>query len=373
VLVLGINTGTSVDGVDMALVKWNLDNLKDFKIIKESSYKFDPGVKKDIDILIALQKASLEDLSNLNFKYSQFIAALVSDFISELSADGFHSEIDLIGLHGQTVFHGSKSTLQLGNASVLATISGIPSIADFRSADIAVGGCGAPLTSFIDEKLVRSPTESVATLNLGGIANISVMQVGKPTIAFDTGPGNTLIDSLTEKLFHKPYDLNGAIAYQGRVNEDFIEAMYFKTEYFKLPPPKSTGRELFDEKYADKFLDLGNKENIIATVSHFTVTTITRELKKYPITKVFLSGGGVNNCFIMEHLKIANPRISFLDHSDFGIKSQYKEAILFSLLAFTSFHGIPNNVPSSTGARREVVLGTLANPGTSLKAVRCQV
>ncbi len=319
----------------MALVKWNLDNFKDFKIIKESSYNFDPGVKRDIDVIIALQRASLEDLSNLNFKYSQFIAALVSDFISELSADGFRGEIDLIGLHGQTVFHGSKSTLQLGNASVLATISGIPTIADFRSADIAVGGCGAPLTSFIDEKLVRSPTESVATLNLGG------------------------------------YDLNGAIAYQGRVNEDFIEAMYFKTEYFKLPPPKSTGRELFDEKYADKFLDLGNKENIIATVSHFTVTTITRELKKYPITKLFLSGGGVNNCFIMEHLKIANPRISFLDHSNFGIKSQYKEAILFSLLAFTSYHGIPNNVPSSTGARREVVLGTLANPGTSLKAVRC--
>ncbi|MEY3370150.1 MAG: hypothetical protein RLZZ361_820 [Cyanobacteriota bacterium] len=357
----------------MALVRWNLDNLKDFKIIKESSYKFDPGVKHDIDILIALQKSSLEDLSNLNFKYTQFISALVSDFIKDLSNENFHEQIDLIGMHGQTVFHGTKSTLQLGNPTVLATISGIPTIADFRSADIAVGGCGAPLTSFIDEKLIRSDTESVATLNIGGIANISVMLVNKPTIAFDTGPGNTLIDSLTQKLFHKPYDLNGAIAYQGRVNEDFIEAMYFKTEYFKLPPPKSTGRELFDDKYADKFLDLGNKENIIATVSHFTVSTITRELKKYPITKLYMSGGGVNNCFIMDHLKRANPRIVFLDHSHFGIKSQYKEAILFSLLAFTSFHGIPNNVPSSTGARREVVLGTLANPGASIKSLRCQV
>ncbi len=357
----------------MALVRWNLDNLKDFKIIKESSYKFDPGVKHDIDILIAIQKSSLEDLSNLNFKYTQFISALVSDFIKDLSNENFHEQIDLIGMHGQTVFHGTKSTLQLGNPTVLATISGIPTIADFRSADIAVGGCGAPLTSFIDEKLIRSDTESVATLNIGGIANISVMLVNKPTIAFDTGPGNTLIDSLTQKLFHKPYDLNGAIAYQGRVNEDFIEAMYFKTEYFKLPPPKSTGRELFDDKYADKFLDLGNKENIIATVSHFTVSTITRELKKYPITKLYMSGGGVNNCFIMDHLKRANPRIVFLDHSHFGIKSQYKEAILFSLLAFTSFHGIPNNVPSSTGARREVVLGTLANPGASIKSLRCQV
>jgi anhydro-N-acetylmuramic acid kinase len=373
VLVLGINTGTSVDGVDMALVSWDLKDFKQFKIIKESSYKFDPGVKRDIDVIIALQKSSLEDLSNLNFKYTQFISALISDFRNELNAEGFNQEIDLIGMHGQTVFHGTKSTFQLGNASVLATISGIPTIADFRSADIAVGGCGAPLTSFIDEKLIRSATESVATLNIGGIANISVMQVGKPTIAFDTGPGNTLIDSLTEKLFHKPYDLNGAIAYQGRVNEDFIEAMYFKTEYFKLAPPKSTGRELFDDKYADKFLDLGNKENIIATVSHFTVTTITRELKKYPITKVFLSGGGVNNCFIMDHLKIANPRVTFLDHSNFGIKSQYKEAVLFSLLAFTSYHGIPNNVPSSTGARREVVLGSISNPGKALKAVRCQV
>lgn len=369
-LVLGINTGTSVDGVDLALVRWDLNNLKSFQIVKESSYKFDPNVKHDIDVIIALQKSTLEDISNLNFKYSQFIAALVKDFADELRSEGSNEAIDLIGMHGQTIFHGVKSTLQLGNASVVATITGIPVVADFRSADMAVGGCGAPLTSYIDDQLIRSETESIATLNIGGIANVSIMELGKPTIAFDTGPGNTLIDSLTQKLFQKPYDRDGAIAYQGRVNEDFIEAMYFKTEYFRLPPPKSTGRELFDDKYADKFLDLGNKENIIATVSHFTVTTITRELKKYSsIAKVFVSGGGVNNKFIMEHLRLANPKLSFIDHANFGINSQYKEAMLFSLLAFTSYNGVPNNVPSSTGAKKQVVLGTLAKPSAAPKPV----
>ncbi len=360
--VLGVNTGTSVDGVDFALVDWSMDNIKNFNIIHQSSYEFDPRVKQEIEKIINKQEAKLEDISNLNFQYSQFIAVLVKEFLLELKASGHDDCIDLIGMHGQTIFHGPKSTLQIGNTSVIAKLTGVPCIGDFRSADIAVGGCGAPLTSYQDETLIRSTTEDIATLNIGGIANITVMEKDNATIAYDTGPGNILIDHLTKKLFRIPFDKDGAIAYQGRINHNFIEQMILRTEYFKLSAPKSTGRELFDEKYADKFLDLGNKENIITNVSYFTSYTISQELQKYNITKVYIAGGGCKNKFIMEHLTKLNPKLEFLSHDDFGIKYQYKEAILFSLLAFTSYHKIQNNMPSSTGASRKVVLGVLAVP-----------
>ncbi len=361
VLVLGINTGTSVDGVDMALVDWDLNELKNFRIVKEVSFQFDPKVRHDIEALIGKQKGSLEDISNLNFQYSKFIAALVQEFRKELHIDNLNTHIDMIGMHGQTVFHGLKSTLQLGDPSVVAELTNITTVGNFRPADMAAGGCGAPLTSFLDHHLIRSQTESCATLNIGGIANISVMEIGKPTLAYDTGPGNTLIDLLTKKLFYKNFDKDGEIAFQGKVDENFIRSRVERTEYFKQPAPKSTGRELFDEKYADKFLDLGNKENILATVSYFTAYTISQELHKYKISKVYISGGGIHNKFIMQHLHALNPSIQFSTHDEFQIKCEYKEAILFSLLAFTTYHNIPNNIPSSTGAKVPTVLGVIAH------------
>jgi anhydro-N-acetylmuramic acid kinase len=356
VLVLGINTGTSVDGVDLALVNWDIKNLSKIEIIKESSYEFDPGVKKDIEVLIGLQKGSLEEISNLNYRFSQFIASLIIDFVNETS-----EKIELLGVHGQTIFHGPLSSFQLIKPSVVAKLTGIPCVADFRSGDIAVGGCGAPLTSFLDDKVIRSNIETRATLNLGGIANISIMEPNKVTLAYDTGPANTLIDVLMKKLFKSDFDNEGKTAFEGKVDERFIDNLIRRTDYFHLSAPKATGRELFDEKYADKFLDLGNKENIIATATYFTVKTIHNELKKYPIKTIFTSGGGIRNKFIMSKLEELNPTLNFTDHSSFGIKSQYKEAVLFSLLAFTSWHKIPNNVPSSTGAKKPTILGVIAH------------
>lgn len=356
-LVLGVNTGTSVDGVDFALVDWDVHNLKEFRIIKEISYEFDPGVKKDIEVLIGLQKGSFEEISNLNYKFSQFIASLIVDVQKDIK-----ERIELLGVHGQTIFHGPLSTFQLVKPSVIAKLTGILCVADFRSGDIAVGGCGAPLTSFLDDQIIRDDSEARATLNLGGIANISIMEPGKDTLAYDTGPANTLVDVLMKKLFQKDYDEAGAIASEGKIDERFIEGLIKRTDYLHQEPPKSTGRELFDEKFADKFLDLGNKESIVATASYFTVKTIDSELKKYPIKTLYVSGGGIKNEFIMKHLKQLNPEIYFTDHNQFGIKSQYKESILFSLLAFTCLHKIPNNIPSSTGAKRSTVLGVIANP-----------
>ncbi len=357
---MGINTGTSVDGVDLALVDWDANDLKNFKIIHQLSFEFDPKIKHDIEALIGLQRTSLGDLADLNFQFTRFLAALVDEFIKELALANIDTTIDLIGMHGQTVYHGHNSTLQLGRVSVLSTLTGIDCVGDFRSADIALGGCGAPLTSFFDETIIRSNTENCATLNIGGIANISVMQVNQATIAYDTGPGNTLVDVLMQKLFQKPFDKDGQIAYSGKINDQFIDSLIKRTEYFALPYPKATGRELFDEKYADKFLDLGNKENIIATASYFTAYTISQELKKFPIDKVYTSGGGTKNKFIMDQLTALNPNIKLLTHDEFGIEAQYKEAILFSLLAFTTFNKIANNIPSSTGAKKATILGVVS-------------
>jgi anhydro-N-acetylmuramic acid kinase len=358
VFVLGINTGTSVDGVDLALVKWNANDLKKFQIIEEASYEIDPTVKQEIEMLISKQVCSLEAVSNLHYKIGRFLGFIVNEFKKEFP----QHQIDLIGMHGQTVFHGTESSMQLGNIGLVSKLAGITTVGDFRSGDIAFGGNGAPLTSFLDDILIRDEGDTKATLNIGGIANITIMNPGEPTLAYDTGPGNTLIDCLMKKLFQKDYDNNGDIARFGKVNENFIDALIRKTDYFHKAPPKTTGREFFDEKFADKFLDLGNKENIIANVSYFTAKTISNEIQKYKLKQIFVAGGGYRNKYLMETMQALNPGVELSSHDGFHINSQYKEAMLFSLLAFTSFKDIPNNVPSSTGAKRDTILGVISKP-----------
>lgn len=358
VFVLGINTGTSVDGVDLALVKWNADDLKAFEIIEEASYEIDPNVKQEIEALIAKQICPLEAVSDLHFKLGRFLAFIVNEFKAEFP----QHQIDLIGMHGQTVFHGADSSMQLGNIGIVSKQTGIMTIGDFRSGDIAFGGEGAPLTSFLDDILIRDESTTKATLNIGGIANVTIMNPGEPTLAFDTGPGNTLIDCLMKKLFQKDFDKNGDIAKKGKVDHKFVDTLIKRTEYFQLEPPKTTGRELFDEKFADKFLDLGNKENIIASASYFTVKTISDEIQKFNLKEIFVAGGGYKNNYLLETLQSLNPGVKFSSHDGFHINSQYKEAMLFSLLAFTCFKDIPNNVPSSTGAKRATILGVISKP-----------
>ncbi len=372
--VLGVNTGTSVDGVDLCLVEWNLEDLSNYKIIRSASYPFDETIQQNIEKFINLQVATLEEISNLNFAYSKWLAGIINQFkntkspavkarIIDYDDDGNpRPEIELIGMHGQTIYHGLNSTWQLGSGSIVAKLTDIDTFYDFRPADMALGGGGAPLTSYLDEKLIRNKhsSECIATLNIGGISNITVMQPGRFTIAYDIGPGNTLIDTLMKKLFHQNYDDGGAVAYSAKVNETFVESLISRTEYFAKPLPKTTGRELFNEKFADKLLDLGNKEIIISSASWLTVLTISRELSKYPLAKVYVSGGGRKNKYIMDNLKHLNPSIQFLSHEELNIDDQYKEAMLFSLLAFTSFYRIPNNVAGSTGASKATILGSLA-------------
>lgn len=355
-LVLGVNTGTSIDAVDLALVDWrDLNNLRDYRVVCEDSYSFNQDLRIIFEKLINKQNGNLDDISNLNFAFSKFLAECINSFREKHAV-----HIDLVGMHGQTIFHGKESTWQLGDGSVVANLISIPTVSDFRPADMARGGGGAPLISFLDNELLRSGDENIATLNIGGIANITVMVKDQPCIAYDTGPGNTLVDNLCQKLYGKPYDKDGELAFKGKVNEKFVDNLIKGTEYFHLPPPKSTGRELFNHKFADKFLDLGNTQNIISSVSYLTAKTISLELQKYPISKVLISGGGVNNKFLLSRLTELNPGIAFCNHDESGIGSQYKESILFSLLAYTSYNRRANNVPSSTGAKAFSILGKVS-------------
>lgn len=365
--VLGVNTGTSVDSIDLCLVDWDINNLTNFKVLKSQSYEFTPSIKKNIEKLINKQDGHFEEISDLNFAFSKLLAKSITQFKNEYENESSEGAIELVGIHGQTIYHGEKSTWQLGNGSIVANLTGINVVSDFRSADMAVGGAGAPLTSFFDHIIMRHESQMIGTLNIGGIANISVMEPRSQsnesldTVAYDTGPGNTLIDTLMKKLYQKDYDEDGELAFKGRVDQGFIDHLVNKTSYFSKAYPKTTGRELFDEKYAEKFLDLGNKPNIISTVSFFTVHTISSELKKFPeLHKVYVSGGGVKNKFIMTKLKELNPEIEFLSHKHLNIDDQYKEAMLFSLLACTSYHGLHNNIPSSTGASKKAILGTFS-------------
>ena len=354
--VLGVNTGTSVDAIDFALIDWHdIHNLKNYSVIREDSVPFDPTLRTIFEKLINKQNGNLDEISNLNFAFSRFLAESINSF-----KEKYNETIDLIGIHGQTIFHGKESTWQLGEGSIIANLTNINTVSDFRPADMARGGGGAPLISFLDDRLVRSDNENIATLNIGGIANITVLVKDSPCIAYDTGPGNTLIDNLCQKLYSKPFDKNGEIAFKGKINEKFVDSLIKNTEYFRLPPPKSTGRELFNHKFADKFLDLGNTQNIISSATYLTAKTISTELQKYPISKVLISGGGINNNFLAEKLKELNPAITFSDHQQCGIMSQYKEAILFSLLAYTSYNRMANNVPSSTGAKASSILGKIS-------------
>lgn len=350
---LGVNTGTSVDAIDFCLVDWNVDDFRDFKIIKQKSYPFESNMKVEIEKLINLQRGTFEEISNLNFRFSKLIAYLVNRFNEEFNGKG----IELLGIHGQTIFHGEESTWQIGDGSIIAKLTGVPTISDFRPADMAVGGKGAPLISYLDNLLLRQNGQNIAALNIGGIANLTVMESNKETIAYDVGPGNTLIDCLMKKLYSRDLDEDGRIAFQGKIDEFFVRNLIEQTEFFQKAPPKSTGRELFSEKYANKFLDLGKKQNIIATVSYFTAYAISMEIAKYSIHKLYVSGGGKNNPYIMENLKLLNPHVEFHSHNELEIDDQYKEAMLFSLLAYTSYKGIPNNVTSSTGANKGTVLG----------------
>jgi len=372
-------SGTSADAIDVALARVSPTQRE---LLNHTSIQFPPRIRKEVLRVAEQQPISAGELSQLNFRLGEIFAeaALTACRRFRVAA----KKIALIGSHGQTIFHQGDpvpylddriaSTLQIGEPAIIAARTGITTIADFRPADIAERGQGAPLVPYADYVLYRHAKLGRVSLNLGGIANITVIPANaKPSqvLAFDTGPANMLIDALVAHFSHgrQRYDENARLAQQGRAIPALIDAL-MRDPYLKQPPPKSTGREYYGRAYTQKLLALGRRHraqpnDLIRAVTLFTALSIVDALNRFVLRKtrihqLIVSGGGSHNPLIMAQLAAALPQVEILPSSELGVPEEAKEAFAFALLAYETFHQRPGNLPSATGARRPEILGKIS-------------
>lgn len=371
-VVCGLMTGTSLDGIDIAICSFS--SAKDnhsFRLLAFNTFPFPSEVKKILKDIIS-RKRFIDDISLTHFALPKLFAQSITQLCQNSSIK--LTEIDAIGMHGQTIWHQPQqkeianlrisSTFQLASGSALAKLIGIPVVYDFRAADIALGGEGAPLVPIFDYNFLKSKTENTICLNIGGISNITYLPKNSNTsdiIAFDTGPGNVWIDILAKELFNLDYDENGNLARQGKVNSALINKLK-EISFIKRKPPKSTGRELFNRELLFSLIKNISKFDAIATFTYFTAWSIAENIKSFlePANRLIASGGGANNLFLMDLLKKELPTIDFAKSDDFGISSDAKEAICFAYLAYRTLAALPSNIKSVTGASEETILGAIA-------------
>ena len=367
--VIGLMSGTSADGVDATLVKINSDFT--FEEIHSTVYNYPVSFQHRIKALFN-ETVSMKELCIMNFLVAEHFSNAVEQLLEEVDLPA--SDVDFIGSHGQTIYHYPsekvesgmplKSTLQIGDISVIAKNTEIDTIGNFRTADIAVGGNGAPLVCFADEKMFGKDKIVRAIQNLGGIANVTVVSPECETFAFDNGPANVLIDYFTNKYFNLPYDKDGEIAARGFVNEDVLRDL-MSLPYFELTPPKTTGRELFSYEFAESIEQKYKliPEDMVATMTAFSARAIGDSYKKFVFPKtnikeIVLGGGGAYNNTLKQFISNEfNDEIVVKTHEDFGISNKFKEAIAFAMLAYAYYYDIANNVPTCTGASRKTLLG----------------
>ena len=381
--VLGLMSGTSADGIDIALARISGGPPRlTAKLLNHTAIAFPPAVRKEVLRVAEQQAISAGELSQLNFRLGAIFAEAALAACKKFRVSP--KRIALIGSHGQTIFHQGQpanylgrptaSTLQIGEPAVIAARTGITTVADFRPADVALGGQGAPLVPYADYLLYRHTKLCRISLNLGGIANITVLPANaKPSqiLAFDTGPANMLIDSLVTHFTHgrQRFDKNAQLASQGRSIPELLNEL-LRDPYLKLPPPKSTGREYYGRAYFQKILALGRKyhakpNDLIRAATVFTALSIVDALHRFVMPKtrihqLIVSGGGANNPLILAQLSAAlDVRIEMLSSSQLGIPTDAKEAYAFALLAYETWHRRPSNLPSATGAHSSAVLGKI--------------
>lgn len=373
-------SGTSVDGIDVALVEIRGRGFKQtVKPCALHSFPYEPAVREAI-FSVTNTEAHIGRLSQVHFLLGRVYGQAVRD-ACEQSGIAL-KELKLIGSHGQTVYHQPveseigghlvKSTLQIGEPALIAELTGVPVVADFRPADMAAGGEGAPLVPYVDYLLFRDRGLGRVVLNIGGIANVTAIPpAGDPdqVIAFDTGPGNMIMDALAQHFSGgaSNFDDGGRLASDGTADRDLLDRLS-RDDYFQQPPPKSTGRERFGEVFLAAFLDASlEPADAMATATAFTAETIAAALDRFVaptmgIDEVIASGGGVKNPELMGRLrKMLSPAL-LRTSTDHGIDSEAKEAIAFAILAHETFHMRPANLPSATGARHPCLLGKICHP-----------
>ncbi|MCU1256887.1 MAG: hypothetical protein JWM83_3186 [Candidatus Angelobacter sp.] len=379
-IVAGVMSGTSADGVDVAVVSiQGRGSYLSFDLLLHDHSEYPRTIRDAVLAAMNAGRISVAELSRLNFRLGEFYAEAVSKAQKKASP----AKLDLVGCHGQTLYHQGTAALylgkqiactwQTGEGSVVAARLGVPVVSDFRPADMAAGGKGAPLVPFLDYAIFRSKNKGRIVQNIGGIANLTAIPADampSDILAFDTGPGNMVIDRLMQMLFKKNYDRDGSVASSGTVLQSVLEKS-LDAAYFKLKPPKTAGREEFGKEYAQTFLrrcGRAAKADVIATATALTAASMAQALKRFVLGRGnyrewVVSGGGTKNAALMGMLKTEAENLGlWLRHSDdFGIPSQAKEAVAFALLAYQTFNGLPGNVPSATGAQRAAVLGKISN------------
>ncbi len=379
--VVGLMSGTSLDGINAVLLRVRGHGTATrFEQRAFITTPFPRGVR---DLLLRNSvpgTSRVDQIARLNI----LLGYLYADAVRDVARRGGIrvSQIGLIGSHGQTIHHLPKpvtmcrhrirATLQIGDPSVLATLTGITTVGDFRVADMAVGGQGAPLVPYVDWLLFRSRTRNRLLLNIGGIANITVLPrncTADRVFAFDTGPGNMVVDSLMHEFYGKAYDEGGATATRGDVAIDLFNRMR-RHPYLKARPPKSTGREEFGGAFVRSILRHASgydREDIVATAAEFTAFAVYDGYRRFVektihADEIIVSGGGAKNRFFLNELRRLFPDTAVHPIDKFGISADAKEAICFALLANETMAGHPTNLPAVTGAERCVVLGKICRP-----------
>lgn len=363
--VIALMSGTSCDSIDAGLCEVFPD--KSVKLIQGINYKYPEHVRAKIFQLFR-GEGSIKDVCQMNFVIGKCFAEAAKVLISEFGKP------DFISSHGQTIFHypfdekiddiSMKSTLQIGESSVIAQETGCLTISNFRESDMAQNGQGAPLVCFADEMWFKNKGKNFAIQNIGGISNVTVVSKDFDTFGFDTGLGNIMIDYCVGKYFGKTYDKDGEIAASGIVSDNWLECL-LADEYYFIEPPKSTGREYFSTHYIENALKYApsDPKDIIATVTALTARTIAQSYERfiYPnvgLHEAVICGGGAYNKTLMKMLRTYLPKhIDLTTCEDYGISNNFKEVMAFALLGFCAYYGIPNNLPCCTGANKRVVMG----------------
>ncbi len=374
-IVAGVMSGTSADGIDVAYLRILGRGLRvRWQLLGHTHTAYPPVARRAVLAAMNASHTRVADLARLNFA----LAELYADAVLR-AGKRFHLTPGLIGCHGQTIYHQGNAasylgrklavTWQTGEGAIVAARTETPVVSDFRPADMAAGGKGAPLVPYLDYLLYRHARRNRVALNLGGIANVTVIPARAKldqVIAFDTGPANMLIDALMQRLYRRERDTGGAIAARGRVLQPLLEEA-LRMSFFRQKPPRTAGREQFGREFAEKFLRRARrarKEDVIATATALTTASIADALRRFAPERgdLIASGGGTRNRTLMrmlaERVKPLGYRVRRSD--DLGLPAEAKEAVAFAVLAYQTWRRQPSNLPSATGASRPAILGKIS-------------
>jgi anhydro-N-acetylmuramic acid kinase len=377
-LIIGLMSGTSADGVDAALVEISgAPPALRWRLLQHTHRAYPAALQAEILACASAETGTVERLCALNFALGEAFATTVLDCAR--AAGLAPGVIDLVGSHGQTVWHiptgEHASTLQIGEAAVIAERTGITTVSNFRVRDMAAGGQGAPLTAYTDVLLFTHPERWRACQNIGGIANLTYLPpagAAGEACAFDTGPGNMLLDDAVRRFSGgaETYDCDGTRARRGRVDEDLLARWLAEEPYFQLPPPKTTGREYFNRAYGERLWEQAqarglSEDDFIAMLTALTARSIAAAYRDFTPrlpAEIILSGGGASNPVLLAMLQKALAPARLLTSDELGLPSEAKEAVAFAVLAHETWHNRPSSLPAATGARHASVLGSIT-PG----------